>query len=181
MGLDGKNLVEGMASKLLEAMTKGGKVDKETLDLAVNIIETHQLYIQLLYVGMVVERINQLQRDFATQDELIEEIDIHDLAEADPTVKARMVAVLNQSIKTKVDVINNMIASRDAVGLLISGLRETFGGGIEDHTGAEKDMLTKFAELPPSKRQDMLGGIINQVVKAAMTNEEAVDVEFDEE
>lgn len=174
-------VVQQMAGQLLEAVTSGDKVSQELIDTAENIIQTHQLYVQLLYVGMVVERITQLQHYFSALDDVIEDIDTEDIAEADVMGKLRAAAVYNQSIKNKIEVINTMMSSRDAIGLLISSLKDTFGGEqkIMEDTGAGQDLMAKLQGMSPAKRQEILGGIVT-MLRGAMPEEE-VDVEIDDE
>jgi hypothetical protein len=171
-------VVQKMAGELLEAVTRGDKVSKELIETAENIIQTHQLYVQLLYVGMVVERITQLQYDFQALDAVIEDIDTEDIAEADAGTKLRAVTAYNQSIKNKIDVINTMMSSRDAIGLLISSLKETFGGEPEvfEDAGAGQELMGKLAGMTPAKRQELLGGIVTMLAKS-MPEEEPNDEE----
>ena len=172
------NVVNGMAGQLLEAVTSGDKVSQELIDTAENIIQTHQLYVQLLYVGMVVERIGQLQNYFTALDSVIEDIDTEDIAEADVAGKLRAASVYNQSIKNKIDVINTMMSSRDAIGLLITSLKNTFGGEQEakEDAGAAGDLMAKLQDMKPAKRQEILGGIVT-MLRGAMPDEEDVNDE----
>lgn len=174
MHQDSNDVVHRMAGQLLEAVTSGDKVSDELIEAAENIIQTHQLYVQLLYVGMVVGRITQLQHYFDALDAIIEVVDTEDLAESDTATKLRAASVYNQSIKTKIDVINTMMSSRDAIGLLISSLKTTFGSGEEvtDDEAPTKDLMSKLRNMPPAKRQEILGGIVSMLRKA-MTEEES--------
>ena len=152
-----------MAGTLLSSVTEGETVDKEILDYAENIIQVYQLYAQLLYVGMVVDRISQLPYYFDALDSVTYDLDTEDLAEADTSAKLRAVSAFNHAIKTKVDVIGTMMASKDGTGILQAGLRDTFGetSDLFEHSGADMNLLDKLKDYTPEQRQRILGGVIN--------------------
>jgi len=61
MGSDQSSLAREIASQLLEAVQTGEKtVDKKLIDMAENVLHAHSVYVQLLYVAMVVDQITQL-------------------------------------------------------------------------------------------------------------------------
>ena len=163
-----------MAGNLLASVIDGEKVDKDLLDYAENIIEVYQLYAQLLYVGMVVDRISQLPYYFDALDSITYDLDTEDLAEADASVKLRSVSAFNHAIKTKVDVIGTMMASKDGTGILRASLRDTFGEEV-DLTGRgsseDKNLLETLAGYTPEQRQRILGGVIN-VLRGSMIEDE---------
>jgi hypothetical protein len=169
-----ENIVHKMASQLLDAVETGEKVDPELIDYAQNVIEAHQMYVQLLYVGMVVDQITQLTHYFDTLDSTVEILDTEDLAETDPSVKVRAVAALNMAIKTKVDVINNMMASRDAIGMLVASLKDTFGERetLLAEGGADSNLLEMITKLPAAQRQRVLGTAVN-VIRNSMEAKDA--------
>lgn len=176
MRRDSMGVVQQMAEQLLEAVTKGDTVSEDLIETAENIIQTHQLYVQLLYVGMVVERITQLQHYFKALDTVIEDVDTEDLAEADVGSKLRAVSSLNQSVKNNIEVVNTMMASREAVNMLLTQMKEAFA---DDHitvetTEAGQDIVSKLESMAPDKRQEILGGIIT-MLRGAMPAEGDVD------
>ena len=172
MNKDGARVAHEMAGTLLSSVIEGEKVDKELLDYAENIIEVYQLYAQLLYVGMVVDRIGQLPYYFDALDSITYDLDTEDLAEADASVKLRAVSAFNHAIKTKVDVIGTMMASKDGTGILRAGLRDTFGERAElPSYGDDKNLLEKLGEYTPEQRQRILGGVIN-VLRTSMIEDE---------
>jgi hypothetical protein len=153
-----------MAGELLDAISSGDQVSEELIDSAESMIQAHQLYVSLLYVGMVMDRVTQLQYYFDALDEVVEEVDTKDLAEADPQTKLRAISVLNASIKSKIDVINSMMATRDAVGLLISSMKDhQFGPTTEivEDTTAGKDLMARLQNMKPEQRQKVLGGMVS--------------------
>jgi len=166
------SLVHQLATELLDAVATGEQVDPELLVQAEKFIQAHQLVVQLLYVGMVVDRISQLPHYFDALDAIIEDVDMRDLAEADAGTKLRAVGAINAAIKSKVEIINNMMASKDATGLLVANLRETFGETVNlFEEGGGKDLMTKIQEMTPEKRQRFLGGVISSL-KTAMKESE---------
>ena len=54
------SMAEHLTAELKTAVLSGEFVDQDLLDLADNVLSAHQIYVQLLYVGMVVDRISQL-------------------------------------------------------------------------------------------------------------------------
>lgn len=160
-------IVETMAAELLEAVSTGENVDSELIEYAENVIRAHQVYVQLLYVGMVVEQITQLVLYFKTQDELVEDLDTKVLAQANNAEKIRAVTALNSAIKTKVEIINSMMASKDAIGMLTSSLRDTFAGGdsLLIEGGADENILNMLKELPSDQRQRIVGYAVNALRK----------------
>jgi hypothetical protein len=173
MNKDDARVAHEMAGTLLSSVIDGEKVDKELLDYAENIIEVYQLYAQLLFVGMVVDRIGKLPYYFDALDAITYDLDVEDLAEADAAVKLRAVSAFNQAIKTKVEVIGTMMASKDGTGILRAGLRDTFGENSDllDRTGTDKTILDKLGEFTPEQRQRVLGGVIN-TLRASMVEDE---------
>lgn len=163
-----------MAGTLLSSVIDGEKVDKELLDYAENIIQVYHLYAQLLYVGMVVDRITQLPYYFDALDSVAYDLDVEDLAEADTSAKLRAVSAFNHTIKTKVDVIGTMMASKDGTGILRAGLRDTFGDREEvfDADGADHNLLEKLQEYTPEQRQRILGGVVNVLRKSMVEDED---------
>ncbi len=157
------SMVHQMAGELLDAISSGDQVSEGLIDSAESMIQAHQLYVSLLYVGMVMDRVTQLQYYFDALDEIVEEVDTKDLAEADPQTKLRAVSVLNNAIKAKIDVINSMMATRDAVGLLISSMKDQFGPTTEvvEDTTAGKDLMARLQNMKPEQRQKVLGGMVS--------------------
>jgi hypothetical protein len=149
----------------LDAITSGDQVSEELIDSATSMIQAHQLYVSLLYVGMVMDRVMQLQYYFDALDEMVEEVDTKDLAEADPQTKLRAVSVLSGAIKMKIDVINSMMATREAVGLLVSSMKDQFGHGGEavEETVVGKDLMTRLQKMRPEQRQKVLAGMLSML------------------
>lgn len=171
-------VVQQMAEQLLEAVTKGDKVSEELIETAENIIQTHQLYVQLLYVGMVVERISALQHYFKALDVVLEDVDTEDLAEADAGTKLRAVSSFNQSIKNNIEVVNTMMASREAVNMLLTQMRDAFADDHRiavDNPEASQDIVGKLEAMAPDKRQEILGGIVTMLRGAMTPDEESED------
>ena len=81
-------------------------------------------------------------------------------------------SAFNHAIKTKVDVIGTMMASKDGTGILRAGLRDTFGERAElPSYGDDKNLLEKLGEYTPEQRQRILGGVIN-VLRTSMIEDE---------
>lgn len=172
MGSEQSSLAMEIASQLLDAVQTGEKtVDKKLLDMAENVLLAHSVYVQLLYVAMVVDQITRLTQYFETLDELVEHVDIEDFAEASTAEKVRGISAMNQAIKTKVEVINNMMASKEAVGMLISSMKDTFGtGALIETTGISKTLLEKIQSLPAEQRQRVLTTALG-AIRTSMTGE----------
>lgn len=171
---DGIDIVHELSGELLEAVTSGGKVSQELIDLAENVIHAHQVYVQLLYVGMVVGQITELANFLDALDNLVAEVDMEDLAEADTASKLRGISALNQAIKTKVEIISNMMASKDAIGMLTSSLKETFGDAetLLEEGGADTNMLNKLKDMEPEVRQRVLGTAVAQLRKSMVGDDD---------
>lgn len=170
---DQSSLAMEMASQLLEAVQTGEKtVDKKLIDMAENVLHAHQVYVQLLFVGMVVDQITQLTHYFDTMDQLVETVDIEDFAEATTSEKVRGIAALNQAIKVKVEVINTMMASKEAIGMLTSSMKDTFGDGEVslEEGGASKTLLDRLKTLPAEQRQRVMTIAVN-ALRTSMTGD----------
>ncbi len=170
---EGIDIVHELSGELLEAVTTGGKVSSELIALAENVIHAHQVYVQLLYVGMVVGQITELANFLDALDNLVADVDMEDLAEASITEKLRGITAFNQAIKTKVEIISNMMASKDAIGMLTSSLKETFGDAetLLAEGGADSNMLKKLKDMPPEARQRILGSAVAKL-RESMTGGE---------
>jgi hypothetical protein len=158
---DNVRVAHEMATTLLSTVIDGDKVEKGLLEYAENIIQVYQLYTQLLFVGMVVDRITQLPYYFDAIDSIVQDLDVEDLAEADTSAKLRAVSAFNHAIKTKVDVIGTMMASKDGTGILKASLRDAFGETEQPKGEEDKNLLDRLAGLSAEKRQRVLGGVIN--------------------
>jgi len=171
---DDIDIVHELSGELLAAVTSGGKVSNELIDYAENVIQAHQVYVQLLYVGMVVGQINSLADYLNAMDQLAADIDIEDLAEADVPVKVRGITAFNQAVKTKVDIISSMMASKDAIGMLTSSLRETFGqkDSLLEEGGADSGMMQKLKDMSPEVRQRVLGAAVSKLRESMVGDEE---------
>jgi len=163
-------LLHRMADTLLESVMSDTVVEKELISQAETLITIHQLYVQLLYVGVIIDRITQLPSYLDALDSLVEDIDLEDLAESTPQVKIRAISALNQSIKTKVELVNSMMASKDAVGILISQMKENFGYSEEGGESGDTQLLGKIKDMSSEKRQKVLGGVI-QLLQQTMQGE----------
>jgi hypothetical protein len=159
------SMASDMAGELREALETGDRVDPAMIDLAENMLHAHQVYVQLLYVGMVVDRITQLPYYFEVLDSIVETLDTEELAEATTAEKIRSTSALNMAIKTKVDVISSMMASKEAVGMITASMKDTFGDGetILEEGGASKDLLERLKDLPAHTRQRILGMAVNHI------------------
>ena len=162
------SMAEQLASELQAAVISGEYVDQELIELADNVLSAHQVYVQLLYVGMVVDRITQLAHYFEALDNIVEVIDTEDLAEATTSEKIRAVSALNQAIKTKVEIISNMMASKDAIGMLTASMKDTFSGestlAVPTADSTQADFFTKMQDLPPDQRQRVVAVALNKLV-----------------
>ena len=165
------DIVHELSGELLEAVMSGGKVSSELIALAENVIHAHQVYVQLLYVGMVVGQITELANFLDALDNLVADVDMEDLAEADTAVKLRGITAFNQAIKTKVEIISNMMASKDAIGMLTSSLKETFGDSetLLEEGGADSNMLEKLKSMTPEARQKVLGTAVAKLRESMVT------------
>jgi hypothetical protein len=169
------SMAEQLASELQAAVISGEYVDQELIELADNVLGAHQIYVQLLYVGMVVDRITQLAHYFEALDSIVEMVDTEDLAEASTGEKIRAISALNQAIKTKVEIISSMMASKDAVGMLTSSMKDTFSSesglapvGVPD---SQADFFTKMQNLPPDQRQRVVAVTLNKLVDSMKGND----------
>jgi len=166
-----------VTTRLLDSIKSGDKIDPELIQYAEEVINVHQLIVQLTFVGLIIDRLPQLSNYNEALDALIEELDTKDLSEASIGDKIRAASVLNQSIKTTVDVINDMMASKDAVNMLIASLKDTFGAGssvLLEEGGAGKDLINKFNKMSAEKRQQLLAGAVT-VIRRQMTENEDED------
>jgi len=159
-------LLHRMADTLLESATSNTVVEKGLISQAETLITVHQLYVQLLYVGVIIDQITQLPSYLEALDSIVEDIDLEDLAEASPRVKLGAISALNQSIKTKVELVNSMMASKDAVGILISQMKENFGYGEEaEEESGDAQVMSKIKDMSSEGRQKVLGGVIQLLQK----------------
>ena len=164
------SMTQQLTTELHMAVASGDEVDPQLIELADNVIHAHQVYVQLLFVTMVVDRITQLTHYFEALDSVVEILDTEDLAEASTGEKIRAVSALNQAIKTKVEIINNMMASKDAVGMITANMKDTFGAAeaLSDGMTSEgqEQFLTKMASLPPNQRQRVLSVTVTALQEA---------------
>jgi hypothetical protein len=154
-------MTEQLTGILRESLTTGEKVDSALLDFADNVIRAHQIYVHLLFVSMVVDRITQLTHYFEALDSVVEVLDTEDLAEASTAEKIRAIAAFNQAIKTKVEIITSMMASKDGIGMLVSNMKDTFGdtASLTKAGVSEENPLATIENLPADQRQRVLAAI----------------------
>ena len=153
------SVAEQLAGVLRESLATGDKVDPELLDFADNVIRAHQVYVQLLFVSMVVDRITQLTHYFDALDSVVEFVDTEDLAEASTAEKIRAISAFNQAIKTKVEIISSMMASKDGIGMLTANMKDTFGDAASltgSGSVSDSNPLVFLENLPADQRQRVL-------------------------
>jgi len=153
-------LLHQMASTLLEAALTDTKIEQSLISEAETLITVHQLYVQLLYVGIIIDRVTQLPAYLDALDSVVSDMDLEGIAESSPQVKLRAVSALNQSIKTKVDLVNSMMASKDAIGVLISQMKENFGPNATPEEDGNAQVLGKIRDMSSEQRQKILSGAI---------------------
>lgn len=159
-----------VTDQLLDSIKTGERVDADLIAYAEEVIQVHQLVVQLAFVGLIVDRLPQLTIYNEALDNLIGQLDEKDLAEASISEKIRAASVVNNSIKTTVDVINQMMSSKDAVNMLISSLKNQFGANsTETELGATQNLMEQFQKLKPEKRQQLLAGAVT-LIRDRMTN-----------
>lgn len=172
-----------VTTDLLEAIKTGQRVDAELISYAEDVIQVHQLIVQLAFVGLIIDWLPQLSNYNVALDNLVEQIDTEDMAEATIGEKIRAASVLNQSIKTTVDVITHMMASKDAVNMLIASLKDTFGpenAALLEEGGANKNLIERFQRLPTDQRQQLLAGVVT-LIKTKMPQDEIGEMLDDDE
>jgi hypothetical protein len=161
------SMAQQLTTELYMAVSSGEEVDPELIELADNVIRAHQVYVQLLYVSMVVDRITQLTHYFDALDATVEILDTEDLAEASTGEKIRAVSALNQAIKNKIEIINNMTASKDAIGMITANMKDTFGAAETLTEGITKEgqeqFLNKLLSLPSNQRQRILSMVVTAI------------------
>jgi len=174
-----------VTNRLLDSVKSGDEIDQDLIAYAEDVIQVHQLIVQLSFVGLIVDRLPQLSYYNEALDNLIEQLDTHDLAEASLGEKIRAAAVCNQAIKTTVDVINDMMASKDAVNMLIASLKETFGKNqavAEEDTNSNKQLMNRLNNLSPKQRQQLLAGAVTVIrAQLAAEDEPLEEEDFDEQ
>lgn len=152
-----------ITNDLLDAVKSGEDIDPELISYAEDVIKIHQLIVQLSFVGLIIDRLPQLANYNDALEDLLYQLEA-DFAEADIPDKIRAAQMLNQSVKTTVDIINDMMASKDAVSMLIASLKDNFGEGssgqLVDEDGDDKNLMNKFSSLPADKRQQLLAGFV---------------------
>ena len=164
------SMAQQLTAELHMAVSSGDEVDPQLIELADNVISAHQVYVQLMYGSMVVDRITQLTHYFDALDATVEALDTEDLAEASTGEKIRAVSALNQAIKTKIEIINNMMASKDAIGMIAANMKDTFGAVevLAEGVSAEgqEAFLAKMQALPADQRQRVLSVAVTAIRKA---------------
>ncbi len=163
--------LEVMAQQLLTDIAQGGEsdpVDETLLATAESLIQGHQLYVQLLFVNMIISRVRSLESYFAAMDIFVDEINAEDSPEMTAVEKLRGIQAITTAIKSQLDMVSTMQSSREASGALISTLRENVGSVPVSAIPEETDnVLDTLKTMDPSTRQRVLKGTIEAMRKLA--------------
>lgn len=173
-------VLQDMAQQLLTAITREDKVvDQDLLESAENLITSHHFYVQLLFVNLIIERMRALEAYFETMDLLTEEIATEDIGEMNSAEKIRGVAAIQSAVKTQLDIVNTMLASKDASAAMISSLKEAFSTATPRATEEGESVLDNLGQMSPEKRQRILKGTIEAL--RTLAHKEKVLNDIDEE
>lgn len=171
-----------VTDQLLDSMKTGERVDPDLISYAEDVIQVHQLVVQLAFVGLIVDRIPQLAVYNEALDNLIGQLDTKDLAEASIGEKIRAASVMNNSVKTTIDVINEMMSSKDAVNMLISSMKNQFGDeGAAVAKANESTLISRFQSLKPEARQQLLAGAVTLIRNKMVPEQDNMEEENNED
>ena len=154
-------VLQDIAEQLIGAIANDETVDPELMKVAENLISSHNLYIQLLYVALILDRAKSLPLYFEAMDTFCDELHTEDSAEMGPAEKIGAVRSLTAAVKSQLDIVNSMLATKDASGVLIASLRDEFLGA--DSKTEEGGPISSIANMKPSERQRILTGVINDL------------------
>lgn len=156
------HVLQDMAHELLNAMSDDKTVDKQLLKTAESLITSHHFYVQLLFVSMVIDRMKKMDMYMETMDLLAEDISSEDIAEMTPIEKVRALQAFTGSVKYQLETVQTMLASKDASGVLVASLRETFAGEADFKNDREEaqDIISGLQSMKPDQRQRILKGTI---------------------
>jgi hypothetical protein len=163
-----EDVLYDMAQTLLDAMSKENKtVDQDLLKTAENLITSHHFYVQLLFVKMIIERMRSLDSYYETMDALTEDVSTDDIGEMTSSEKIRGIQAICGAVKIQLDIVNTMLASKDASAAMISSLKESFS--ILDPEDREKteDILKDISTMSPLQRQRVLKGTVHALRQLA--------------
>lgn len=164
------NVLKDLARQLLLEMSAGTEdtpVDEHLLKTAETMIQAHQFYVQLSFVDLIIQRMKKLDVYFETMDVFVNEINAEDMAEMTASEKVRGIQSMTNATRVQLDTVNAMLTNKDAANVLISNLRENFGGVQEKEHGEAKKILDDIEEMDPNKRQRVLRGTIDAIRRLA--------------
>lgn len=151
-----------VATELLdEIVSSESEVNEELLRVAESLIEAHQFYAQLQFVDLIITRMKGLPFYLDAMDTLMEDVTVEELAEMTPDQKLRAISVVEKALKTQLDVVNTMLASKEASAVLIANLKETFRDKISLEDAEDSEEPNKFGNLSPDGR--------HRAIKAAIS------------
>lgn len=164
------NVLRNLARQLLLEMSSGTEdtpVDEHLLKTAETLIQAHQFYVQLSFVDLIIQRMKKLGIYFETMDVFADEINTDDMAEMTASEKVRGIQAMTNATRVQLDTVNAMLTNKDAANVLISNLRENFGGVQDAEPGEAKEILDDIRDMDPNKRQRVLRGTIDAIRRLA--------------
>jgi len=164
-------VLKDMAEQLLGAMTSDIEVDDSLLSTAENLISTHHLYIQLLFVSLLMDRARNINLYFEAMDAFCEDLSVEDVSEMTPGEKTNAMRAITTSVKSQLEVVNSMLATKEASGVLIASLRDEFGRK-EVEVKDEDNVLGDIQSMKPEQRQRVLRGTVQALRELARKESE---------
>lgn len=167
--MDSSTLLRKTAASLIDPEIE---INQEVLDNAEMMIMRHQIFAQLQWIAFILNRLEALPKYMDALDETIDELDTKDIYESPPEVRIRYISALNQATKITIDIINSMMASKDAVGILVSQLKENLDFSIDNIEVKEEDIIEKLRNMKPEERQKLVGAVGTVLSAAAKIDKE---------
>jgi hypothetical protein len=164
-----KDLARQLLIQMGSATDDTTSVDDQLLKTAESLIVAHQFFVQLSFVDLIIERIKKIDIYFEAMDVFAEEVSTEDLADMSPAEKIRGVQALTNATRVQLETVNTMLSNKDASNVMISNLRENFGGTtkIEDSDGGAKEILEDISGMESEQRQRVLRGTIEALRELA--------------
>lgn len=171
------NVLRNLAQQLLSAMAGSeadSEVDAHLLKVAESLISAHQFYVHLSFVDLILDRMKKLDIYFETMDTFAEEISGEEMADMTAAEKVRGIQAMTNATRVQLETVNSLLANKDASNVLISNLRENFGGEqIASQDEEAKAVLDDIQDMDPGQRQRVLRGTIAAIRDMARKERES--------
>jgi hypothetical protein len=166
---DEENALQRIAQRLLQAVSQDSEiatpVDGALLKTAESLIKSHQLYVQVLFIDLIISRMKQLQMYFDTLDTLTDEVSSDDIVDLNPGEKVKSIQILSNVIRSQLETVNSVLSAKETSGVLLSSLHELFPSNLTDPDMVQEanTIFDEIENMSPAQRQRVLKGVVQSL------------------